>query len=198
MKMALLSFGALTLMIAVCHAQKVGDSEQTVLKALGTPPMSRAAGERLIWVYPDGTKIVLKGGVVVEVKIGPPNPVAQSQEAALREEARQAVLPKTQTNVYPAVGAAPKRRVLSRYEAGTGPNTPLGIVMGLGGVCLMFICGIRIIAKAFDTSWLWGFGSIFVPFCKIVFVATNWSETKIPFLLYYLVGLPLAVASLFM
>lgn len=198
MKTALLSLVALTLLVGVCHAQKVGDSEQFVITHLGNPPISRNSGDRQIWMYPNGTKVVLKGGVVVEVKIGAPNPTAPSEEAALREEARKVTAP--QTNVYQAVAPAPAsdRPNPTTKKADTGPHSPLGIGLALVGLVLMLVCGIMIIVEAFRASVLWGLGAIFVPFVKLIFVITHWSDTKTPFLVTYFVGLPLVVVSLFM
>ena len=50
----------------------------------------------------------------------------------------------------------------------------------------MFIAGVLILVKAFQTSVLWGLGYIFVPFVSLIFVVLYWQETKKPFL--YLVG----------
>jgi hypothetical protein len=55
-------------------------------------------------------------------------------------------------------------------------------VGAIGGL----VFGIMILIKAFQTSIVWGLGSLFIPFVILVFVAMHWGLTKKPFL--YLVG----------
>ncbi len=58
-------------------------------------------------------------------------------------------------------------------------------LMAVGAIGSL-VFGIMILIKAFQTSILWGLGSLLVPFVILVFVAMHWGLTKKPFL--YLVG----------
>ncbi len=64
------------------------------------------------------------------------------------------------------------------------------LAMGLFvvGIVVMTGAGLWLLAKAFQTSVLWGLGYIFVPFVSIIFVILHWPDTKKPFL-YLLAGL---------
>ena len=59
------------------------------------------------------------------------------------------------------------------------------LLMAVGGI-VMLVFGIMVLIKAFQTSVLWGLGSLFVPFVILIFVIKNWDDTKKPFL--YAVG----------
>ena len=63
----------------------------------------------------------------------------------------------------------------------------IGLVLaGIGGI-VMFVFGVILLVKAFQTSVLWGLGYVFVPFVSLIFVVLHWQETKKPFL-YLLAG----------
>ena len=59
------------------------------------------------------------------------------------------------------------------------------LLMAVGGI-VSFVFSVIILIKAFQTSLLWGLGSLFIPFVILVFVIKNWDATKKPFL--YAVG----------
>jgi len=59
------------------------------------------------------------------------------------------------------------------------------LLMAVGGI-VSFVFAVIILIKAFQTSLLWGLGSLFIPFVILVFVIKNWDDTKKPFL--YAVG----------
>jgi hypothetical protein len=59
----------------------------------------------------------------------------------------------------------------------------------------MFVFGVILLVKAFQTSVLWGLGYIFVPFVSLIFVVLHWQETKKPFL-YLLAGSAIMVVGL--
>ena len=59
------------------------------------------------------------------------------------------------------------------------------LVMGVGAI-VSLIFSVIILIKAFQTSLLWGLGSLFIPFVILIFVIKNWADTKQPFL--YAVG----------
>jgi len=62
----------------------------------------------------------------------------------------------------------------------------IGMALMAVGVIGSLIFGIMILIKAFQTSILWGLGSLFIPFVILIFVITHWNETSKPFL--YAVG----------
>jgi hypothetical protein len=71
----------------------------------------------------------------------------------------------------------------------------IGLVLaGIGGI-VMFVFGVILLVKAFQTSVLWGLGYIFVPFVSLIFVVLHWQETKKPFL-YLLAGSAIMVVGL--
>lgn len=59
------------------------------------------------------------------------------------------------------------------------------LLMGVGAI-VSLIFGVIILIKAFQTSILWGLGSLFIPFVILAFVIMHWADTKKPFL--YAVG----------
>ena len=67
------------------------------------------------------------------------------------------------------------------------------LLMAVGGI-VMLVFGIMVLIKAFQTSVLWGLGSLFIPFVILIFVIKNWDDTKKPFL-YYLGGLVLLIVG---
>ena len=58
---------------------------------------------------------------------------------------------------------------------------PLGLL--LIGALIVCIGGIMLLVKAFQTSPIWGLGSLFVPPVAIIFVFMHWQEAKKPFLI---------------
>lgn len=71
----------------------------------------------------------------------------------------------------------------------------IGGLLILAAVIVSLIYGIQILIIAFQTSVLWGLGSLFIGLVGLVFVATHWEETKTPFL-RSLLAIPLAIAGL--
>lgn len=191
MKRALVSLWALAALAVPGHAQQVGDTEQAVIKALGSPPMTRKAGDRQIWIYSDGTKVVLKGGVVVEARMGAPAPTAPREEVAVTEPAPAPPVNVPRTVAPRMPPRAPQLPAFIPQNGAPRHRSPLGLALGVAGSLLMFGCGIMILVAAFRESPMWGIAVLIVPFAQIVFVLTHWAETKKPFLLIWLVGVPL-------
>ncbi len=54
--------------------------------------------------------------------------------------------------------------------------------LALVGLGLMVIGGLWLLIVAFQTSILWGLGSLFVPFVSLIFVLLNWNVSKAPFI----------------
>lgn len=50
--------------------QQPGDTEADVRERLGPPTVSRRQGERVTWVYPDGTRVVFVDGRVIDPRAG--------------------------------------------------------------------------------------------------------------------------------
>jgi hypothetical protein len=60
------------------------------------------------------------------------------------------------------------------------------------GVALAIIGGIWLLVVTFQTSVLWGIGSLVLPLVSLIFVFMNWQTTKKPFLIQ-VVGVVLMV-----
>ena len=63
----------------------------------------------------------------------------------------------------------------------------------LGGI-LAIVGGIWLLVVTFQTSVLWGIGSLLLPFVSLIFVIMNWDATKKPFLIQ-VAGLVLVVIA---
>jgi len=57
------------------------------------------------------------------------------------------------------------------------------LVLLVVGLVVSLVGGIWLLVKAFQTSILWGLGSIFVPFVSLIFVITHWEIARRPFLI---------------
>ncbi|HTU68378.1 MAG TPA: hypothetical protein VMF52_20715 [Steroidobacteraceae bacterium] len=63
----------------------------------------------------------------------------------------------------------------------------------LGGI-LAVVGGIWLLVVTFQTSVLWGIGSLLIPLVSLIFVAMNWQTTKKPFLIQ-LAGIVLLIIA---
>lgn len=188
----------LALTTAVAHAQKVGDTEEAVIKALGNPPLTRDSGDHQTWMYPNGTKVVLQGGVVVEFKMGAATPAAATDEDVLKQEARQLAPSKANVRHAPATAQdRPEPAATNSKNPFAKPYSAFGLLLAVVAWGLMVVCAIVILVEAFRASILWGLAVLFIPFGQLIFVFTHWADTKKPFLLTWLVGVPLIIASFF-
>lgn len=70
----------------------------------------------------------------------------------------------------------------------------LGIILIFAGASVGALFAIIILFRAFQQSFVWGFGCLLVPFMIFVFVMLNWEDTKRPFLLF-LLAIPISVAG---
>ncbi|MGI0116782.1 hypothetical protein [Zooshikella sp. RANM57] len=68
-----------------------------------------------------------------------------------------------------------------------------GILILAGGLVSLFY-GIIILIKAFQTSILWGLGSLFIPLVGLIFIILHWQITKEPFL-RSLLAIPLIIVG---
>jgi len=58
----------------------------------------------------------------------------------------------------------------------------IGMLIILAAGILSLVYWIQILIIAFQTSVLWGLGSLFIGIIGLIFVAMHWEETKKPFL----------------
>ena len=62
------------------------------------------------------------------------------------------------------------------------------------GIIITIISQIYIIIKAFKTSLLWGFGTLFLPIVDLAFIVLYWNETK-RYVYWILIGFLLFVVG---
>ena len=62
------------------------------------------------------------------------------------------------------------------------------------GIIITIISQIFIIIKAFKTSLLWGFGTLFLPIVDLAFIVLYWNETK-RYVYWILIGVLLFVVG---
>lgn len=167
-------------------AQTVGDSEEMVVRDLGEPNMRREVGERKIWMFADGTKVVLEGGVVVESSGG-------SSGQRTRAPAREVGSPEpSRTRTRSVANPEQPRRASTREgRAGRGPASPGAVFFIVVGVVVILVCDIFFIIAAFAESILWGLGVLFVPLVPIIFLVFYWDRVRKPFWVMMLVGVPM-------
>ncbi|MBU2709883.1 hypothetical protein [Zooshikella harenae] len=70
----------------------------------------------------------------------------------------------------------------------------VGGIFLLAGVLVSLFYGIIILIKAFQTSILWGLGSLFIPLVGLIFIILHWQITKQPFL-RSLISIPLIIVG---
>ena len=79
------------------------------------------------------------------------------------------------------------RKVISEREKGKP-------ILFLIGIIITIISQIFIIIKAFKTSLLWGFGTLFLPIVDLAFIVLYWNETK-RYVYWILIGILLFVVG---
>lgn len=166
-------------------AQDVGSPEKDVLKAFGPPQLEReqSAGAKL-WIYQNGTRIVLKNGVVVETNLSaeqaaPPKPAARSNY--------------TTTTAQPA-RPNPASTTESEPPLLHAKFRPLAVVLLIIGALISLAGSIWFIVVTFQTSIAWGICCLFVPFASLVFLFVHWDESKKPLLLSLTAVIPMGIA----
>jgi len=70
----------------------------------------------------------------------------------------------------------------------------LGGAIVISGVLLTVISDTMIIVKAFKTTLLWGFGTLFIPIVTLAFIVLYWEITK-KYVLWLLIGILLFVVD---
>jgi hypothetical protein len=70
----------------------------------------------------------------------------------------------------------------------------LGVILVFLGASIGALFTIILLCRAFQQSFVWGFGCLLVPFMLFVFVMLNWEDTRKPFLLS-LLAIPITVVG---
>jgi|GEM_PF-6784494 len=175
-------------------AQQVGDTEKSVRAAIGAPSIIQDAGDRQIWVYPHGGKIVFERGMVLESS-GDCTPTRSEEDRPSTTE----VVKQTLRESLPAPLIETKQALTRptqiggeiRKFKGLGQNNGYALLFGGIGVLITLVCCVTILIEAFCESVIWGIAVVILPIAQTLFVATHWRETKKPFLTMLLLGLPL-------
>jgi hypothetical protein len=103
-----------------------------------------------------------------------PDSLSRRRVAATRGTTHRATQPLTSCVDRPAGGIE---------EFGGTQLGIIGVVLVLIGLVIALVGGVWLLIKAFQTSILWGLGSMFVPFVSLIFVFTHWEIAKRPFLI---------------
>ncbi len=155
-------------------AQGVGSTEQEVLKAYGPPQLQRDGSAGTIWIYANGTRLVLSKGVVIETN------VSEKQAAPVKSEVRSDYTTRT-------LEPAPTPHQQTNRAGRPQPEinlSPLAIILVVLGALLSVAAVIWQIVLAFQTSVAWGVCSLLVPMAGVLFIFMHWSEGKKPLALY--------------
>jgi hypothetical protein len=172
-------------------AQTEGDSEETILRVLGEPNMKREVGERKIWMYPDGTKVVLEAGVVVESTA--PSTGARNTPSRRALESERPSRERQDSTARSSQSQGTRTR--QHLTADTNSHSGAGLFFLVVGILVIVVCHVIFIIAAFTESILWGLGVLFVPLVSLVFLFLHWDQVKKPFLVSILVGAPMVVLS---
>ncbi|MFH1500188.1 MAG: hypothetical protein ABII82_20480 [Verrucomicrobiota bacterium] len=174
-------------------AQGVGSTEQEVLKAYGPPQLQRDGSAGAIWIYSNGTRLVLSKGVVVETN------VSAKQAAPEKSEARSDY---TTTTRQPApTPGAPADAPGDRHDdpwSTNSPPSPIGAALTIIGLLLGCGLGIWHYVIAFKESVGWGLACLFLPLASVIFTIRHWDEAKAPFLWIVFGAMPLIFLGTFM
>lgn len=166
-----------------CAAQSVGDTAASVEALLGAPPMVRSTSQGELWVYTNGARITVKGGVVVAVD-------GVSKDAVVYQPSQTLTVVPEPERARPAAPAPVAREGASGAPAWTVISVSLLAV-------IVFASNIVILVRAFKAHVLWGLGSLFVPLVSLIFVICHWSEVKKPFLVGLGGGVAIVVLAFF-
>ena len=174
-------------------AQAIGDTEEVVESALGTPTATRVVGNRKTCVYRNDAKLAFENGVVVEIIR------AGGESAPLPPPASVTSAPAKPENAASQTRApAPVRPHAPSTSVTIADKKVLGPALTLVGALTILICSIVILIQAFRASILWGIAFLFLPpIVQWFFVATHWQETRKPLLIQFLVGVPLLFGGYF-
>lgn len=184
-------------------AQRVGDTTDKVQQALGTPSMQRETGDRQVWIYPEGVRIVFEAGKVVESNAPGVAAAPDVQDNSVAtEKAEPEEAPKFVPRKVPQARARPSKSV-AVVETVTltkelKDTSGFGFFLVVAGVIISAIAGIIILVEAFSQSVLWGIALLVFPITQLIFVGLHWQQTKKPFLSAMFIGLPLMVAGSFL
>jgi hypothetical protein len=62
------------------------------------------------------------------------------------------------------------------------------------GIGIILVANTMIVIKAFKTTLLWGFGTLFIPIVTLAYIVLYWDKTK-KYVLWLLIGLLLFVVG---
>lgn len=174
-------------------AQGVGSTEQEVLKAYGPPQLQRNGSAGAIWIYSNGTRLVLSKGVVIETNL------SEQQAAPVKSEARSDYTTRT---IEPT--PTPRPQATHQNGAGYQTNRPSNSTeLTVTGRAIMIIAmllgmglGVWHYVIAFKESVTWGLACLFLPFASLIFTIRHWDEAKAPFLWIVFGVLPLMILGI--
>lgn len=205
MNFKFLLFAALLMSSLSAFGQADRMTEQAARELYGAPQMERNQGDRQIWLYPNGARVVIANGVVVESNIGAsqsaPQPVIETTPRVSEKHApapaptRTLEKPKPKPQPKPATKNRESRPAPTDvWEFMTG-SEPLASALLLAAMALSVIAAIWFTVVTFNVSIFWGLACLFIPFASLVFLFVHWQDAKKPFLFSLFVCCPLVFAG---
>lgn len=197
----------LFLLVAVAGgAQTVGDSERVIEERLGRPTVTRQVGATVTAIYANGTRVVFKDGVAVDVRLKvsktkrTESPAPVVSEPTAPSPTPVPTLPPQPTPVVVQSVAAPVEEADVAGSLNLADENATGEWIWTGvmwvGLLIYGYCKRRIVRAAWNESASWGVGVMLVPGMQFIYLSRHWDDVK-PFALWmYLVGLPLACVGL--
>jgi hypothetical protein len=201
MRLSFIAFLFLLMSGLSALGQTAGTTEQSIVAQYGAPQIERLQNGKKIWIYSNGTRLVIVNGVVETSNVSTtqpppqriedrplPSPIPASKPTALKPKAQNQSTSSQTTSAYPDT-AHPRPEKLHLTGLGTLLVTP-GFIVGL-------VAGIWFIIVTFRQSVLWGLACLFLPFASLIFIIVHWKKAKTPFLLWLLVSIPLVFLGIF-
>ncbi|MDF3058294.1 MAG: hypothetical protein K0R17_2509 [Rariglobus sp.] len=174
--------------------QTVGTTEKSVIEHYGAPQVERDQGSKKIWIYQNGTRIVISNGLVVESNVSASQPAPQrtvekSPPPRPQEQSRPKVVQPAPTK--------PEVRTSRDSKRGQPKLNGLGMLIMSLGLLIGFAASIWFIVISFKESILWGLACLFIPLASLVFTIMYWSDAKKPFLISVFICTPLIFLGAF-
>lgn len=192
-------------------AQQVGDSAPKVRSLLGGPHFLRESTEGELWLYLAGTRLRLSEGFVTGIDRGPVIvPAAASSANAAWSGTSTQPAAATARAEPPTAWASVTHEWRSFFGTTTAPERELktfwtkeeralnlvGGMLLLGGIAILLLCHIVIVERAFEESYMWGLGSLFLPPVALIFALRQWHNVWKPFVTQVGVILSLLLSGL--
>lgn len=188
-----LHIGSALFLFMLCvqaFAQGVGSTEQEVLKAYGPPQLQRDGSAGTVWIYSNGTRLVLSKGVVVETN------VSEKQAAPMKSEVRSDYTTRT-LEPTPTPRPQATHPNASGYQPGPPEINFAGSVIIIIAMLIGFGLSVWHYVIAFKESVGWGLACLFLPFASLIFTIRHWDEAKAPFLGIVFGVMPLVFLGIF-